>query len=52
MDEYISVIFMNGENMIVMYNMCEDFLFAASFIFDLCFVVEFLTRVEVKCEGE
>ena len=35
MDEYISSIFMNGNNTIVLHNTCEDSLLAAPIIIDL-----------------
>lgn len=41
MDEYIFEIFMGGCNIIVMYNICEDFFLVVFFIFDLVLLVEF-----------
>jgi myo-inositol-1-phosphate synthase len=45
MDEYISSIFMGGQNTIVMHNTCEDSLLASPLILDLVILSELCTRV-------
>lgn len=44
MDEYISSIFLNGRNTIVLHNTCEDSLLAAPIILDLAILTEFFQR--------
>lgn len=51
-DEYTSNIFMNGVNTISMYNVCEDSLLAAPLILDLILLMEMLSRIEYKVEGD
>jgi len=48
MDEYISNIFMNGMNTIVIHNTCEDSLLAAPIIIDLIILTELFERIEWK----
>jgi len=48
MDEYISTIFMNGVNTIVLHNTCEDSLLAAPIIIDLVILTELFQRIEWK----
>jgi len=48
MDEYISSIFMNGMNTIVLHNTCEDSLLAAPIIIDLVILTELFQRIEWK----
>jgi myo-inositol-1-phosphate synthase len=48
MDEYTSVIFMNGLSTIAMHNVCEDSLLAAPLIIDLVVLTELLTRIEYR----
>lgn len=45
MDEYVSTIFMNGLNTIVMHNTCEDSLLASPLIIDLVVLTELMTRI-------
>jgi len=48
LDEYISKIFMNGHNTIVMHNTCEDSLLASPIILDLVILAELCERIEFK----
>jgi len=48
MDEYISKIFMNGHNTIVMHNTCEDSLLASPIILDLVILAELCERIQFK----
>lgn len=48
MDEYISRIFMNGMNTIILHNTCEDSLLAAPIILDLVILTELFTRIQYK----
>lgn len=48
MDEYISEIFMNGRQTIVMHNTCEDSLLAAPLIIDLVILTELMSRITYK----
>jgi len=50
MDEYTSVIFMNGLSTIVMHNTCEDSLLATPLIIDLVVLTELLTRIEYRTD--
>jgi len=53
LDEYTSEIFMGGQNIVSVYNMCEDSLLAAPLILDLALLTELFERIEVKQdEGE
>jgi len=45
MDEYVSDIFMGGQNTIVLYNVCEDSLLAAPIIMDLFLLTELFERI-------
>merc|ERR1712137_731189 len=51
MDEYMSEIFMNGTNTIVMHNTCEDSLLASPLILDLAILTELMGRVRVSRNG-
>jgi myo-inositol-1-phosphate synthase len=51
MDEYISKIFLGGENTVVMHNTCEDSLLASPLILDLALLAELMTRITYKTEG-
>ena len=46
MDEYISSIFMNGKNTLVIHNTCEDSLLAAPLMIDLVVLTELCTRIQ------
>ena len=50
LDEYISEIFMNGQNTIAMHNTCEDSLLASPLILDLVIMAELFTRIQYKTE--
>jgi len=50
MDEYVSKIFMNGHNTIVMHNTCEDSLLASPIILDLVILAELCERIQFKTE--
>eukprot|EP00741_Cyanophora_paradoxa_P025697 tig00000388_g24798.t1 len=50
LDEYISEIFMGGQNTIVVHNTCEDSLLAAPLILDLAILAELTTRIEFKTD--
>lgn len=52
MDEYISEIFMHGQNTIVMHNTCEDSLLAAPIILDLVILCEICERITFKVGNE
>ena len=52
MDEYISSIFMNGSNTIVLHNTCEDSLLAAPIIIDLIILCELFERIKWKFASE
>ena len=47
MDEYISLIFMNGRNTITSYNVCEDSLLAVPIMIDIILLAEYFTRVTI-----
>lgn len=47
MDEYSSLIFMNGVNTISTYNMCEDSLLAVPLMFDMIVLGELFTRMQI-----
>lgn len=49
MDEYISSIFMNGQQTLVIHNTCEDSLLAAPLILDLAIITELCSRITVNC---
>lgn len=48
MDEYVSEIAMGGENVITLYNLCQDSLLAAPLILDLALITELFTRITYK----
>jgi myo-inositol-1-phosphate synthase len=48
MDEYLSSIFMGGQNTLVLYNVCEDSLLAAPIIIDLFLLTELFERIEYR----
>merc|ERR1711920_33092 len=50
MDEYSSLIFMNGVNTISSYNICEDSLLAVPLMYDMCILAELFTRMEIDGE--
>eukprot|EP01091_Cochliopodium_minus_P008822 TRINITY_DN2060_c0_g1_i4.p1 TRINITY_DN2060_c0_g1~~TRINITY_DN2060_c0_g1_i4.p1 ORF type:complete len:525 (+),score=187.70 TRINITY_DN2060_c0_g1_i4:165-1739(+) len=50
LDEYISEIFMGGQNTISMHNTCEDSLLASPLILDLVIMAELFTRIQYKTE--
>lgn len=50
MDEYMSRIFMNGTNTLVIHNTCEDSLLATPLILDLVILCELMERVTWKTE--
>lgn len=51
MDEYSSLIFMNGINTISSYNICEDSLLAVPLMIDMCILGELFTRMQVDGEN-
>ena len=48
MDEYISRIFMNGDNTLAIHNTCEDSLLASPLIIDLVVLTELMTRIKYR----
>ena len=50
LDEYSSLIFMNGVNTISSYNICEDSLLAVPLMFDMIILGELFTRMTVNDE--
>ena len=50
LDEYLSEIFMNGQNTISIHNTCEDSLLASPLILDLVILAELFTRIQYKTE--
>jgi myo-inositol-1-phosphate synthase len=46
-DEYTSEIFLEGQNTLVSYNICEDSLLAAPIMIDLCIMAELLSRISI-----
>jgi len=50
MDEYVSKIFLDGENTISMHNVCEDSLLASPLIIDLAILTELMQRISYKTE--
>ena len=50
LDEYSSLIFMNGVNTISTYNICEDSLLAAPLMIDMVVLGELMTRMKVNDE--
>uniref|UniRef100_A0A0N4ZBI5 Inositol-3-phosphate synthase n=1 Tax=Parastrongyloides trichosuri TaxID=131310 RepID=A0A0N4ZBI5_PARTI len=51
MDEYISSIFMGGQQTLVIHNTCEDSLLAAPLILDLAIITELCTRIQYSTVG-
>jgi len=51
LDEYISEIFMGGQNTIAMHNTCEDSLLAAPIMLDLIILGEMMQRITYKTVG-
>jgi len=51
LDEYSSLIFMNGINTISTYNICEDSLLAAPLMIDMVVLGELMTRMTVNDEN-
>lgn len=51
-DEYISEIFLGGQHVISVYNVCEDSLLAAPIILDLILLSELFERIEWKSEDQ
>merc|ERR1712147_315934 len=47
LDEYSSLIFMNGTNTISSYNICEDSLLATPLMIDMIVLGELMTRMEI-----
>jgi myo-inositol-1-phosphate synthase len=52
MDEYISEIFMSGEQILSTYNICPDSLLAVPIMLDLIVFSEWITRVSFKQQNE
>jgi len=50
-DEYSSLIFMNGVNTIMSYNICEDSLLAVPIMIDMIVLGELFTRMKVNSES-
>lgn len=48
LDEYSSLIFMNGVNTISSYNICEDSLLAVPLMIDMVVLGELFTRIEIN----
>ena len=48
MDEYSSLIFMNGVNTISTYNVCEDSLLAVPLMYDMVVLGELFSRMEIN----
>ena len=48
MDEYSSLIFMNGINTITTYNICEDSLLAVPIMIDMILLSEYFTRIKIN----
>merc|ERR1712113_467115 len=48
MDEYVSELFLGGENTISIHNTCEDSLLAAPLMMDLIILAEFCERISYK----
>eukprot|EP01080_Neovahlkampfia_damariscottae_P002611 gene2611-3571_t len=49
-DEYVSEIFMGGENVLSIYNVCEDSLLAAPIMIDLAILTELFERIQWKTD--
>jgi myo-inositol-1-phosphate synthase len=50
LDEYSSLIFMNGVNTISTYNVCEDSLLAVPLMYDMVILGELMSRMKVNDE--
>jgi myo-inositol-1-phosphate synthase len=50
LDEYSSLIFMNGVSTISTYNMCEDSLLAVPLMYDMIVLGELFTRMKIDDE--
>lgn len=50
MDEYVSQIFLDGQNTIALHNTCEDSLLASPLILDLVILAELMERVQYKTD--
>jgi len=50
MDEYSSLIFMNGVNTLTSYNVCEDSLLAVPLMYDMIILGELMTRMTIDEE--
>merc|ERR1712166_772864 len=50
LDEYSSLIFMNGVNTISSYNICEDSLLAVPLMYDMILLGELMTRMTIDDE--
>ena len=51
LDEYSSLIFMNGVNTISTYNMCEDSLLAVQLMYDMVVLSELFSRMKIDGEN-
>uniref|UniRef100_A0A0K0EY20 Inositol-3-phosphate synthase n=1 Tax=Strongyloides venezuelensis TaxID=75913 RepID=A0A0K0EY20_STRVS len=51
MDEYISSIYMGGQQTLVIHNTCEDSLLAVPLILDLAIITELCTRITYSTAG-
>jgi myo-inositol-1-phosphate synthase len=51
-DEYVSEIFMGGQNILSIYNVCEDSLLAAPIMIDLALLTELFERIEWNTDGK
>ena len=49
-DEYFTELFLNGKNILSIYNLCEDSLLAVPIILDIIIFSEFFSRVRVNGE--
>lgn len=52
LDEYVSEIFMGGQNTISMHNTCEDSLLATPLMIDLVVLTELMQRIQFRKVGE
>lgn len=50
LDEYSSLIFMNGVNTISTYNICEDSLLAVPIMYDMVILAELMSRMTINDE--
>jgi len=49
-DEYVTELFLNGKNILSIYNLCEDSLLAVPIILDIIVLSEFFSRVRINGE--